>query len=151
VLRRLAIGALFAGAACASASRSSRCAPIDPELYEDYGGLYDECTVEQRARLTSQPRVDYPYQPPRNVYCLIGELRFVVDTFGRALPQTVEVVRANDERYIEVMVNALPQLRFTPGRVKRRAVNQIARWESHTVVGLPVSTSRNPTARNSSC
>lgn len=118
-------------AACASA-RGSRCPPIDPEMFEEFGGLYDECTVEQRARMNGTPRLDYPGAPPRGIACLIGVLRFVVDTTGRVLPQTVQVAAANDARYVEVMVSYLPQLRFTPGKVKGRPVHQIARWESRT-------------------
>lgn len=138
-------------AACASAAKGSRCPPVDPESYVDYGGLYDECTVEQRARISFQPRLEYPYQAPRNVNCLVGELRFIVDTLGKPLAETVEVTRANDERYIEIMVGALQQLRFTPGRVKGRAVHQIARWESRTAVLQSSTSPRNPSARNSSC
>jgi hypothetical protein len=142
---------LFTAVACASAAKGKRCAPIDPELYLDYGGLYDECSVEQRAHLSFAPRIDYQYSAPPNVYCLYGSLRFIIDTLGKPLPQTVEVTAANDERYIELMVNYLPQVRFTPGRVKKRPVHQIVRWESRTAVRLPVSTSRTATTRTVSC
>ena len=136
--------------ACAT-TRGSRCAPIDPELFEEFGGLFDECTVEQRARMTGTPRLEYPYAAPRNVSCLVGVLRFVVDTTGRVLPQTVQVAAANDERYVEAMVNYLPQLRFAPGRVKGRAVHQIARWESRTPVRLTGATARADDSRGASC
>jgi hypothetical protein len=132
VLRPILLASVLLLVACAS-TRGSRCAPIDPELFLEFGGLYDECTVDQRARMTGTPRIDYPGAPPRGVNCLIGVLRFVVDTTGRVLPQTVQVAAANDQRYIEVMVNYLPQLRFAPGKVKGRAVHQIARWESRTM------------------
>ena len=123
---------LVCAAACASASRGTRCAPIDPELYLDYGGLYDECTVEQRARMTGTPRLEYPYTPPQNVACLVGVLRFIVDTLGRPIPESVEIVGGNDQHYVEVMLNYLPQVRYSPGRVHKRAVHQIVRWESRT-------------------
>lgn len=154
MLKRLVIvGSVLVLCGCVSSrTRNMRCAPIDPELYADYGGLYDECTVERRARLTYQPRLEYPYQPPRNVYCLIGELRFIIDTLGRPIQQTVEVTQANDERYIEIMVGALPQVRFAPGYVKDHPVFQVVRWQSRTNV-LQQSTTlrRNPSASNSSC
>ena len=130
---RILLASVILLVSCASA-RGSRCPPIDPELFEEFGGLYDECTVEQRARMTGTPRLDYPGAAPRGVTCLIGVLRFVVDTSGKVLPRTVQVSAANDERYVEVMVSYLPQLRFAPGKVKGRAVNQIARWESRTRV-----------------
>lgn len=138
--------------ACAS-TRGARCVPIDPELFEEFGGLYDECTVEQRARLVGTPIIDYPYAAPRNVSCVIGVLRFVVDTNGKAVPRTVEVAGGNDERYVELMVQHLPQVRFSPGKVKGRAVHQIARWESRKTVRLPVSVDGRPPASrsNSSC
>lgn len=126
-------------AGCASASRGQQCPPIDPEAYLDYGGLYDECTVEQRARLSFAPRIDYPYQPPRGVTCVFAELRLIVDTAGRPLPETVEVAQANDGRYVELMMTYLPQVRFSPGRVRGRPVHQIARWESRTAVRQPVA------------
>jgi len=151
MLKWTLVGTLALLAACASTSQSRRCAPIDPELYLDYGGLYDECTVEQRARVSSQPRIEYPYQAPNNLVCLFAEIRVIVDTTGRPIPETVQVTRANDERYVEIVLNSLSQLRFVPGRVKGRAVHQYARWETRTAVRLPVSTSRNPTARNASC
>lgn len=138
-------------AACASASRSQRCAPIDPELFADYGGLYDECTVEQRARLTFAPRIDYPYAAPRNVTCLIGTLKFVVDTLGHVLPETAQVAAGNDQRYVELMLNYLPQLRFAPGKVKGRSVHQVSRWESRTAARLPVSMGRVDPAQRASC
>lgn len=147
--RVIAILAFAAG--CAGATRGMRCAPVDPELFADYGGLYDECTVEQRARVASQPRIDYPYQAPNNVSCLFAELRVIVDTTGRPIPETAQVTRANDQRYVEVVLNSLSQLRFSPGRVKGRAVHQYARWEARTTVRMFGSTSRNPTARNASC
>lgn len=133
-------------AACASAAKGKYCAPIDPELYLDYGGLYNECSVEQRAHLSFAPRIDYPYSAPRNVNCLYGSLRFIIDTLGKPLPQTVEVTAANDERYIELMVNYLPQVRFAPGRVKKRPVHQIVRWESRTPVRQSMTSSRTATA-----
>lgn len=139
MLRAAAILASLVVGACASAARASRCAPIDPEAYLDYGGLYDECTVEQRARLSFAPRIDYPYQPPRGVTCVFAELRLIVDTAGRPLPETVQVAQANDERYVELMMSYLPQVRFSPGRVKDRPVHQIARWESRTAVRQPVT------------
>lgn len=147
-MRLLAVGLVLA--ACASASKSRRCAPIDPELYLDYGGLYDECTAEKRASLTFTPRLDYPYQVQPNVYCLYGSLRFIVDTIGKPIGQTVEVVSGNDQRYVEIMVNYLPQLRFSPAQVKGRAVHQIARWESRMPV-RPLTTSRTATPRTTTC
>ena len=136
-------------AACASAGKGVRCAPIDPELYMDYGGLYDECTVQQRARMSNTPRIEYPYTPPRNLVCLIGTLRFVVDTLGKPIPQSVEVAAANDERYVEAMLNYLPQLRYAPGRVNNRPVHQIVRWESRTPVSALSAGRVDPTVRGS--
>ena len=137
-------------AACASMGRSKRCAPIDPESFLDYGGLYDECTVGQRARLIFAPRIEYPYQPPRGLRCVSAELRVVVDTLGRPLPETVQVAQANDARYVELMVNHLPQVRFSPGRVDGRAVHQIARWESRTAVRQLTARATTP-SRSDSC
>lgn len=137
--------------ACASASKGRRCAPIDPELYVDYGGLYDECTAEKRAHLAFAPRIDYPYAAPQNVYCLYGTLRFIVDTLGKPIGQTVEAVAGNDQRYIELMVNYLPQVRFAPAEVKKRKVHQIARWESRTAVRQSSTTSRTATTRTTTC
>ena len=139
MLRAAAVLASLAVGACASAARAPRCAPIDPEAYLDYGGLYDECTVEQRARLSFAPRIEYPYQPPRGVTCVFAELKMIVDTAGRPLPETVQVAQGNDERYVELMMTYLPQVRFSPGRIKGRAVHQIARWESRTAVRQSVT------------
>ena len=132
--------------ACASAAKGKNCAPIDPELYLDYGGLFNDCSVEQPAHLSFAPRIDYPYSAPPNVYCLYGSLRFIIDTLGKPLPQTVEVTGANDERYIELMVNYLPQVRFAPGKVKKRPVHQIVRWESRTPIRQSMTSSRTATA-----
>jgi hypothetical protein len=142
------LGAAVLVVACAS-TRGSRCAPIDPELYADFGGLYDECTVEQRARMIGTPVINYPYTAPRNVVCVIGVLRFVVDTTGRPIPKTVEVAGGNDQRYVELMIDHLPQVRFAPGRIKGRAVHQIARWESRKSMRLPVSVDGRASATRS--
>ena len=151
MLRGLLLVAVLGSTACASAGKNRRCVPIDPELYLDYGGLYDECTVETRARLSFTPRIDYPYAPPLNVYCLYGTLRFIVDTAGNPLGQTVQVVAGNDERYVDQMVSYLPQIRFAPGRVKGRPVHQIVSWESRMPVRQTTTTSRTATTRNVSC
>jgi hypothetical protein len=136
---------------CASAGKNRRCVPIDPDLYMDYGGLYDECTVETRARLSFTPRIDYPYAAPLNVYCLYGTLRFIVDTLGNPLGQTVQVLAGNDERYVEQMVSYLPQIRYAPGQVKGRPVHQIVTWESRMPVRQTTTPSRTATTRNASC
>lgn len=149
--RAVAVAFVLVLAACASGGRTSRCAPIDPELYLDYGGLYDECTVEQRARVASRPRIEYPYRAPSNVVCLFAELKFIVDPMGRPIAETVQVTRANDQRYVDIVLNVLPQLRFTPGKVKGRAVHQYARWEARTAVRPSATTSRNPSTPNASC
>jgi hypothetical protein len=138
-------------AACASAGTNRRCVPIDPDLYLDYGGLYDECTVERRAHLSFTPRLEYPFAPPLNVYCLYGTLRFIVDTLGNPIGETVQVVAGNDERYVGQMVNYLPQVRYAPGQVKGRPVHQIVTWESRMPVRQTTTTSRTATTRNVSC
>jgi hypothetical protein len=149
VLSRSVLASIALLVACTSAPRGSRCAPIDPELYADFGGLYDECTVEQRARMIGTPVINYPYTAPRNVVCVIGVLRFVVDTTGRPIPKTVEVAGGNDQRYVELMIDHLPQVRFAPGRIKGRAVHQIARWESRKSMRLPVSVDGRASATRS--
>ncbi len=128
------LAVLLTLAACASARKATRCAPIDPELYLDYGGLYDECTVEKRAHLSFAPRIQYPGAAPMNVACVYGTLRFIVDTLGKPIGQSVEVIAGNDQRYVEAMLGSLAQVRFAPGRVKNRPVHQIVRWESRTPV-----------------
>lgn len=137
-------------AACASAAKGNRCPPIDPELFEEYGGMYDECTVDVRARVLFGPRIDYPYQVPNNITCVFAEIKVVVDTTGKPILQTAYVSRANDQRYVELAMAAMPQLRFAPGKVKGRAVHQISRWETRTAVGS-LTASRTATTRSTSC
>jgi hypothetical protein len=150
MLTRLALAAAIAAlAACASMAKGNRCAPIDPELSADYGGLYDECTVDQSARIIGTPVIDYPYTAPRNVVCVIGVLRFVVDTTGKPIPRTVEVAAGNDQRYVELMISHLPQLRFAPGRIKGRAVHQLSRWESRKSLRVPTSVTGRTSATRS--
>ena len=145
----LVMGCLVA-AACASATRGSRCAPIDPELYLDYGGLYDECTVDRAARLVFRPTLEVNHRPPQNVVCAFAEFRVIVDTTGKAIPETIQVGRTNDAQYVELVLANLGQFRFAPGRMKDgRAVHQITRFESRTQVRLPVSI-QGQTTRTSS-
>ena len=152
-MRVLLVAIVVASSAACASTRGTRCAPIDPELSMDYGGLYDECTVDQRARMIGTPVINYPYNAPRNVVCLVGVLRFVVDTTGKPISKTVEVAAGNDERWVELMISHLPQVRFAPGRIKGRAVHQLARWESRKSMRLPVSVSGRPsaTASDPSC
>lgn len=131
-------------------TKGSRCVPIDPELSADYGGLYDECTVDQLARLASAPHIQYPGTVPANLSCLYGVLRFIVDTLGEPVAQSVEVVAGNDRRYVQLMLNGIPQVRFAPGMVKKRPVHQIVRWESRTPVSQ-LASMRTTSTRNTSC
>lgn len=131
-------------------TKGSRCVPIDPELSADYGGLYDECTVDQRARLATAPHIQYPGAAPANLRCVYGVLRFIVDTMGKPVAESVEVLAGNDQRYVELMLNGLPQVRFAPGMVRKRPVYQIARWESRTAVSQLMSM-RTTSMRNTSC
>ena len=134
-MRATVVGALVAVAACASAAKGSRCAPIDPELYLHYGGLYDECTVDRPARVLFRPKIDVNYLPPQNVICSFADLKGIVDTTGKLIAETVEVARTNDGQYVELVLAKINQFRFLPGRTKDgRAVHQIARFDSRTQV-----------------
>ena len=150
MLKVLAIASSLALAACASATRGSRCAPIDPEMYLEYGGLYDECTVDRAARVVFRPRIEVNYTPPVNVICAIVELRGIVDTSGKVIPETVEIRLTNDGQYAELVMSKLNQFRFSPGRAKNgRAVHQITRFDSKTQVRFPVSIQGQATRQSS--
>ena len=143
------LGVLTLLPACALARKGNNCAPIDPELSLDYGGLYNECTVDQRARLAFAPRIQYPGAVQTNAQCLYGVLRFIVDTTGKPIVQSVELVATNDLRYSELMLNGLPQVRFSPGKVKKHPVHQVAHWESRTPVSQLMSMRTTSTATTS--
>ena len=120
-------------------------------MYLEYGGLYDECTVDRAARVVFRPKIEVNYTPPVNVICAIAELRGVVDTTGKVIPETVEVRLTNDGQYAELVMSQLNQFRFSPGRSKDgRAVHQITRFDSRTQVRFPVSIQGQTTRQSSS-
>lgn len=51
--------------------------------------------------------------------------QFVVDTNGRALPETFKIIRATHVLFSQSVKNALPDMRFTPGTIGGKPVRQL--------------------------
>jgi protein TonB len=51
-------------------------------------------------------------------------MEFVVDSTGRAIPDTYFVLRTSDPRFIEAVIDALPAMRFFPAERRGRAVGE---------------------------
>ena len=86
------------------------------------GAPLDWRTVDEPPRLLSAGAPDYP--PSLKGMGLEGavRLRFVVDTNGRAMPETIEVISSTHPLFISAAKKTVTESRFEPGRVNGRAV-----------------------------
>ena len=51
--------------------------------------------------------------------------QFVVDTTGRAEPNSLKVLKSSHDLFVQSVKNALPQMRFIPAEVGGRKVKQL--------------------------
>lgn len=89
------------------------------------GGAYFEFQVETPASYAGGTGPRYP--DAQRTAGQEGEVlaQFIVDTTGRAEVASFKVLKASDAAFADAVKNALPDMRFTPARVKGRAVRQL--------------------------
>ena len=96
--------------------------------YLDGGPVYRECAVDTPARLLdSRVTSDFQAGDPRfgGRQCYSAVIAFVVDTAGAPEPQTVRVVRTNDQSFADALIRVLPRLHYQPARKNTKPVRQI--------------------------
>jgi hypothetical protein len=120
----LSIGAAACASSGSTASQKKSC-DLRPEdaKYALGAPLYRDCAVELKAHLQSTTRPDF--QSSARSACYAVDLEFVVDTAGRPEPQTVRVVRTNDQSFAQATASTVPQWKYTPAQVAGHPVRQI--------------------------
>jgi TonB family protein len=102
--------------------------PMVPDSLERALGAYLASQVDTEVRAVPGQRA--PYYPPAlrgaNVEGSVV-LRFVVDTNGRALMETVRVISSSHLLFTSAVTTHLPYLRFIPGNLRGAPVRQIVR------------------------
>ncbi len=89
------------------------------------GGAFFEFQVETPAAYAGGTGPRYP--DAERAAGKEGEVlaQFIVDTTGRAEVASFKVLKASDPAFVAAVKSALPDMRFTPARVKGRAVRQL--------------------------
>lgn len=89
------------------------------------GGAYFEFQVETPASYAGGMAPRFPEAAKASGTS--GEVlaQFIVDTSGRAEVASYKVLKASDPQFAAAVREALPDMRFTPARVKGRAVRQL--------------------------
>jgi len=88
----------------------------------DGDGIASELTVDERVGIVSERRPRYPEALRMAGVAGVVTVRFVVDTTGRADMQTLRVIDSPNDQLTDAVLAALRGTRFTPGRVRGRAV-----------------------------
>ncbi len=78
--------------------------------------------LDEAPELISSPPLEYPNRlRDRNIEGHVT-IRFVIDTLGLAEHETIEIVEASHDGFIESATNIVRKSRYRPGRVRGRAV-----------------------------
>jgi TonB family protein len=118
----LAVGALAFACSLQSDTTSPKAGPIPVTDNQNFF----EYQVEKPAQLLpGSPAPKYPEQ--LRLANIEGKLttRFVVDTSGRPMAETFQVLERSDDRFVPSVRAAVPMLRFTPAAVGGKPVKQV--------------------------
>jgi len=118
----LAVAALAFACSLQSDTTSPKAAPIAVTDHQ----TFQEFQVEKPAALLpGNVAPTYPQQ--LRLADVEGKLltRFVVDTTGRPIVETVRVIERSDDRFVPSVREAIPNLRFSPADVGGRKVKQL--------------------------
>ncbi len=118
----LAVAAIAFACSLQSDTTSPKAAPIAVTDHQ----TFQEFQVEKPAALLPGNVVPvYPQQ--LRLASVEGKLltRFVVDTTGRPIVETVRVIERSDDRFVPSVREAIPNLRFSPADVGGKKVKQL--------------------------
>ena len=118
----LAVAALAFACSLQSDTTSPKAGPIPVTDNQNFFAYQ----VEKPAQLLPQsPAPKYPQE--LRLANIEGKLttRFVVDTSGRPMIETFQVLERSDDRFVPSVRMAVPNLRFTPAQVGGKAVKQV--------------------------
>jgi TonB family protein len=118
----LAVAALAFACSLQSDTTSPKAAPIAVTDHQ----TFQEFQVEKPAALLPG-NVAPAYPQQLRLANVEGKLltRFVVDTTGRPIVETVRVVERSDDRFVPSVREAIPNLRFSPADVGGKKVKQL--------------------------
>ena len=88
----------------------------------DGDGIASEATVDERVGILAERRPRYPDALRLAGVTGVVIVRFVVDTTGRADMRSLRVIDSPNGQLTDAVLAALRGTRFTPGRVRGRAV-----------------------------
>ncbi len=107
--------------------------------------VYSVLEVEERAiRTTTSAAPSYPDKLMKDGTEGGVLVRFVVDTTGRADPNTLEIIRSTHPLFTASVREAVPQMAFTPAMVGGRHVRQAVEqnFEFRIVIPPPVAATK---------
>ena len=118
----LAVAALAFACSLQSDTTSPKAAPIAVTDHQ----TFQEFQVEKPAALLPG-NVGPVYPQQLRLANVEGKLltRFVVDTTGRPIVETVRVIERSDDRFVPSVREAIPNLRFSPADVGGKKVKQL--------------------------
>ncbi len=142
----VALLAFIAMASPAAAQKKKKNCP-DPAPDSTAGEMlvYPRCAVDKEARPTgNRPPLDWSPSSAgaRDGSCFRADFRFVVDTLGFAVANSIRLVRTTQADFADAVRAAIPQMRFEPARLNGGVVPQL--MEYGTQVGVKVTSSRAP-------
>ena len=143
--RGLLLLAVVAG--CASGKRVARECPPLPADYQSYEGLYQECNVDQRARVATTPRPDFSRLEPlinSSAGCYTADFTFVVDEKGVPVDRSVKLVRTNSQSYARAIEEVVRGLRFDSAKKDGTPVRQFYKHEAKMQYRSMSATGRRP-------
>lgn len=98
--------------------------PVD--TYETPDSVYSILQVDESAARADGSGA--PIYPPGMIKAKIEgsvRARFVVDTTGRADPESVVILKATNDEFTEAVTEAIPRMAFTPAIIAGRRVRQM--------------------------
>ena len=120
-------------AGCATGTRTARVCPPLPTEYQAYEGLYQQCNVDQRARVTSTPRPDFSRLEPllnSRAGCYSADFTLVVDENGVPVDRSIKLVRTTSQSYARAIEEMVRGLRFDPAKKDGMPVRQFYEYEA---------------------
>jgi TonB family protein len=99
--------------------------------------VYVSANVDDRPRRLSGPSVRYPPDLLRRQVHGRAVVGLTVDTMGRALPASIQVLSTPDSGFVEPLRQMLLASAFSPGRLRGRAVRTMIELAIDLVPGTP--------------
>lgn len=141
----VAVLAFIAMASPAAAQKKKNCPDPAPDSTAGDMLVYQRCAVDREAKPTgSRPPMDWSPSASgaRNGSCFRADFRFVVDSVGFPVANSIRLVRTTQRDFADAVQASIQQMRYEPARLDGRAVPQLV--EYGTMAGVRVTSSSSP-------